>query len=94
MYKGHPKFSGITTTKMTMYSVCNQMEGKVAKVASIGYTAKSGIVANETLLKMGVDKDRQRMRWPPMLGIIGMPSCSPGMGWMRVLAVLTGLFMI
>ena len=71
--KGHSKFSGVATTKMTLYSACNQMAGEAAKVVSIGDAVKSGMVANETLgyfmariqaflLKMGVDSDRLRFR--------------------------------
>merc|ERR1719233_1267375 len=34
--KSHPKFSGVATNKMTLYSACNQMAGEAAKVVSIG----------------------------------------------------------
>merc|ERR1719244_638546 len=71
--KSHPKFSGVATIKMTLYSACDQMAGEAAKVFSIGDAVKSGMVANETLgyfmariqaflLKMGVDSDRLRFR--------------------------------
>merc|ERR1719427_2004440 len=71
--KSHPKFSSVSTTKMTLYSACNQMAGEAAKVVSIGDAVKGGMVANETLgyfmariqaflLKMGVDSDRLRFR--------------------------------
>jgi len=71
--KKHPKFSGVSSTVMTLYSACNQMAGEAAKLVSIGDAVASGMVANETLgyfmvriqmflLKMGVDSGRLRFR--------------------------------
>ncbi|XP_055844517.1 glycine--tRNA ligase [Episyrphus balteatus] len=47
--KDHPKFVNVKDTKMTLYSACNQMDGKSAKELTIGEAVSSGLVANETL---------------------------------------------
>ncbi|XP_058986336.1 glycine--tRNA ligase [Musca domestica] len=47
--KDHPKFELIAETEMTLYSACNQMDGKSAQKIRIGDAVKSGLVANETL---------------------------------------------
>eukprot|EP00092_Neocalanus_flemingeri_P001375 GFUD01001467.1.p1 GENE.GFUD01001467.1~~GFUD01001467.1.p1 ORF type:complete len:734 (-),score=213.81 GFUD01001467.1:502-2703(-) len=71
--KSHPKFSGVTSTALTLYSANNQMGGEAAKLVNIGDAVSSGMVANETLgyfmvriqqflLKMGVDNGRLRFR--------------------------------
>ncbi|XP_055919834.1 glycine--tRNA ligase [Eupeodes corollae] len=47
--KDHPKFVNVKDTKMTLYSACNQMDGKSATQLTIGEAVSSGLVANETL---------------------------------------------
>ncbi|TMW53742.1 hypothetical protein DOY81_001147 [Sarcophaga bullata] len=47
--KDHPKFELVANTVMTLYSACNQMDGKSAQKLTIGEAVKSGLVANETL---------------------------------------------
>ncbi|XP_013105242.1 glycine--tRNA ligase [Stomoxys calcitrans] len=47
--KDHSKFENVASTQMTLYSACNQMDGKSAQKISIGDAVKSGLVANETL---------------------------------------------
>ncbi|KAM7357300.1 glycine--tRNA ligase isoform 1-T1 [Cochliomyia hominivorax] len=47
--KDHPKFEFVANTEMTLYSACNQMDGKSAQKITIGEAVKSGLVANETL---------------------------------------------
>ncbi|XP_065359020.1 glycine--tRNA ligase isoform X2 [Calliphora vicina] len=48
-HKDHPKFELVTDTMMTLYSACNQMDGKSAQKLTIGEAVKAGLVANETL---------------------------------------------
>jgi len=71
--KSHPKFSGVSSTSMTLYSAADQMSGQPAKNIVIGDAVKAGTVANETLayfmvriqqflLKVGVDGKRLRFR--------------------------------
>ncbi|XP_041778292.1 glycine--tRNA ligase [Anopheles merus] len=47
--KNHPKFENVADTVMTLYSACNQMDGKSAQQIRIGDAVASGLVANETL---------------------------------------------
>ncbi|XP_037806256.1 glycine--tRNA ligase isoform X1 [Lucilia sericata] len=47
--KDHPKFELVADTMMTLYSACNQMDGKSAQKLSIGEAVKTSLVANETL---------------------------------------------
>ncbi|XP_067612837.1 glycine--tRNA ligase isoform X2 [Eurosta solidaginis] len=47
--KDHPKFESIADTCLTLYSACNQMDGKSAQQLSIGEAVRNGLVANETL---------------------------------------------
>jgi len=71
--KSHPKFSGVSTTEMNLYSANDQMSGQSPKSVVIGQAVGSGLVANETLgyfmvriqqflLKVGVDGRRLRFR--------------------------------
>lgn len=71
--KDHPKFADIADYEMTLYSACNQMDGKSAQKIKIGDAVKSGLVANETLgyfmariskflIKVGILPDRLRFR--------------------------------
>lgn len=48
-HKQHPKFVDVKDLKMTLYSACNQMDGKSASPLTIGEAVGSGLVANETL---------------------------------------------
>lgn len=34
--KDHPKFSSVADLNLTLYSACNQMEGKSAEVKNLG----------------------------------------------------------
>ncbi|XP_050088159.1 glycine--tRNA ligase [Anopheles aquasalis] len=47
--KNHPKFENVADTVMTLYSACNQMDGKSAQPVRIGDAVASGLVANQTL---------------------------------------------
>lgn len=71
--KDHPKFEDVQNYEMTLYSACNQMDGKSAARITIGEAVKTGLVANQTLgyfmariqmylLKVGILPDRLRFR--------------------------------
>jgi len=71
--KDHPKFVDIADYEMTLYSACNQMDGKSASRIKIGDAVKTGLVANETLgyfmarismfmIKVGIVPSRLRFR--------------------------------
>lgn len=71
--KDHPKFENVKDIVMTLYSACNQMDGKSAQQVKIGDAVSTGLVANETLgyfmariqlfmLKIGILPDRLRFR--------------------------------
>lgn len=71
--KDHPKFENVRDVVMTLYSACNQMDGKSAQQIKIGDAVDSGLVANQTLgyfmariqlflLKIGILPDRLRFR--------------------------------
>lgn len=71
--KDHPKFEDVENYEMTLYSACNQMDGKSASRVTIGEAVKTGLVANQTLgyfmariqmymLKVGIDGQRLRFR--------------------------------
>lgn len=71
--KSHPKFSNVENLELTLYSGCNQMDGKPPEKKTIGEAVRSKLVANETLgyfmarihlfmVKMGVDPARLRFR--------------------------------
>ncbi|BFF96498.1 glycine--tRNA ligase [Drosophila madeirensis] len=47
--KDHPKFGNVKDEKMTLYSACNQMDGKSATQFAIGAAVSAKLVANETL---------------------------------------------
>ncbi|XP_017138343.1 glycine--tRNA ligase [Drosophila miranda] len=47
--KDHPKFGNVKDEKMTLYSACNQMDGKSATQLAIGEAVSAKLVANETL---------------------------------------------
>lgn len=72
-HKDHPKFDQVKDVVMTLYSACNQMDGKAASPITIGKAVSSGLVANQTLgyfmariqlflLKVGILPDRLRFR--------------------------------
>jgi len=71
--KSHPKFANVADLEMTLYSACNQMDGKPPEKIKIGEAVKNQLVANETLgyfmarismflVKMGVDPKKLRFR--------------------------------
>lgn len=71
--KDHPKFVDVEDYPMTLYSACNQMDGKSAERVTIGQAVKTGLVANQTLgyfmariqmfmIKVGILPDRLRFR--------------------------------
>jgi len=71
--KAHPKFASVASTKMALYSACDQMSGQPAKEMQIGEAVEKGIVANQTLgyfmariqaflIKVGVDPSRLKFR--------------------------------
>lgn len=47
--KSHPKFESVKDTELTLYSACNQMDGRLPDNITIGEAVKTGLVANETL---------------------------------------------
>lgn len=47
--KDHPKFAQVADEKLTLYSACNQMDGKSAQQLTIGEAVSTKLVANETL---------------------------------------------
>jgi glycyl-tRNA synthetase len=71
--KDHEKFADIADYEMTLYSACNQMDGKSACRLTIGEAVRTGLVANQTLgyfmariqmflLKVGILPSRLRFR--------------------------------
>ncbi|VDK52894.1 unnamed protein product [Anisakis simplex] len=71
--KSHPKFAKVANYELTLFSACNQMDGRPAEVCAIGDAVAKRLVANETLgyymvrvhqylLKVGVDPRRLRFR--------------------------------
>lgn len=42
--KAHPKFASVADYKLTLYSACNQMDGKPAEILTIGEAVKSVII--------------------------------------------------
>lgn len=71
--KNHPKFAEISDYPMTLYSACNQMDGKSAQSITIGEAVRTNLVANETLgyfmarisqflIKVGILPERLRFR--------------------------------
>ncbi|KAK7484906.1 hypothetical protein BaRGS_00023826 [Batillaria attramentaria] len=71
--KDHPKFASVADLELTLYSGCNQMDGKPPEKWKIGQAVKEKLVANETLgyfmariymfmVKVGVDPKRLRFR--------------------------------
>ncbi|XP_005092204.1 glycine--tRNA ligase [Aplysia californica] len=71
--KSHAKFPKVADILMTLYSGCNQMDGKPPEKVTIGEAVKSKLVANETLgyfmariqlflIKVGVDPSKLRFR--------------------------------
>lgn len=71
--KSHPSFARVRDVKLTLYSACNQMDGKSAVSHTIGEAVDAGLVANETLgyflariqlflLKIGILPERMRFR--------------------------------
>lgn len=71
--KQHPKFKSVADLKLTLFSACNQVDGKEPVVMPIGEAVTQGIVDNETLgyymarthlflVSVGVDPKRLRFR--------------------------------
>lgn len=71
--KQHPKFNSVKNLSLTLYSACNQMDGKPAEIKKVGDAVNEKIIANETLgyfmarihlflVKVGVDPKRLRFR--------------------------------
>ncbi|KAK7109202.1 glycine--tRNA ligase-like [Littorina saxatilis] len=71
--KDHPKFSSVADLELTLYSGCNQMEGKAPEKWKLGEAVKQNLIANETLgyfmgriymfmTRVGVDPKRLRFR--------------------------------
>lgn len=69
----HPKFGEVKDIVMTLYSACDQMDGKRPSKISIGDAVTSGLVANETLgyflvriqlflQKAGINPEKLRFR--------------------------------
>ncbi|KAI1732366.1 anticodon binding domain-containing protein [Ditylenchus destructor] len=71
--KKHPKFSKVADVIVTLFSACNQVDGKPAVKMTIGDAVVQGLVDNETLgyymartylflVSVGVNSDRLRFR--------------------------------
>ncbi|XP_067124992.1 glycine--tRNA ligase [Centruroides vittatus] len=71
--KQHPKFNSVKNLQLTLYSACNQMDGKPAEMKTVGDAVHQKIIANETLgyfmarihlflVKIGIDPKRLRFR--------------------------------
>lgn len=71
--KQHPKFNSVKNLSLTLFSACNQMDGKPAEMKKVGDAVNEKIIANETLgyfmarihlflVKVGVDPKRLRFR--------------------------------
>ncbi|CAC5391735.1 GARS [Mytilus coruscus] len=71
--KDHPKFENVADLNLTLYSGCNQMEGKPAEVKRLGDAVKEGLICNETLgyfigriylfmMRVGIDPKKLRFR--------------------------------
>jgi glycyl-tRNA synthetase len=69
----HPKFESVSKTVMTLFSACDQMDGKKPSRLAIGDAVKTGLVANETLgyfltriqeflINTGVNPEKLRFR--------------------------------
>lgn len=72
-HKDHPKFADVADLELSLYSACNQMDGKSAAKIKIGEAVRSKLVANETLgyfmariqqflIRIGILPDRLRFR--------------------------------
>ncbi|KAK2143215.1 hypothetical protein LSH36_864g00036 [Paralvinella palmiformis] len=71
--KDHPKFDTVKDLQVTLYSACNQMEGKLPEEKTIGQAVGQGLIANQTLgyfmariylfmVKVGVNPMKLRFR--------------------------------
>ena len=71
--KTHPNFDSVKDVILTLYSACNQMDGKAAQQLSVGQAVEEKTIANQTLgyfmarihlflTKVGVDRKRLRFR--------------------------------
>uniref|UniRef100_A0A914XQF5 Glycine--tRNA ligase n=2 Tax=Plectus sambesii TaxID=2011161 RepID=A0A914XQF5_9BILA len=71
--KDHPKFDRVRDYELTLFSACNQMDGKPTEKMTIGKAVDQGIVANQTLgyyivrvhqflIKVGVERSKLRFR--------------------------------
>ncbi|XP_069119560.1 glycine--tRNA ligase-like [Argopecten irradians] len=69
----HPKFDSVADIELTLYSACNQMDGKAPERKKIGDAVKEKLISNETLgyfmgriylfmVKSGIDPKRLRFR--------------------------------
>ncbi|CAD5215511.1 unnamed protein product [Bursaphelenchus xylophilus] len=71
--KDHPRFKEVADLELNLFSACDQMDGKGARLTKIGEAVKNRIVDNETLgyymartylflIAVGVDPNRLRFR--------------------------------
>lgn len=71
--KSHPRFERYANLEVVLYSACDQMDAKDARVWKIGDAVRQGVVDNETLgyymartylylIAVGVDPKRLRFR--------------------------------
>ncbi|OWF40012.1 Glycine--tRNA ligase [Mizuhopecten yessoensis] len=69
----HPKFDTVADLELTLYSACNQMDGKAPEKKKINDAVREKLIANETLgyfmgriylfmVKSGIDPKRLRFR--------------------------------
>ena len=71
--KTHPKFASVADYEVTLFSACNQMDGRPAERHAIGAAVAKKMIANETLayfmarvhsymVRVGVDVRKLRFR--------------------------------
>ncbi|XP_071157632.1 glycine--tRNA ligase-like [Mytilus edulis] len=71
--KDHPKFENVADLNLTLYTGCNQMDGKPPEVKRLGDAVKEGLICNETLgyflgriylfmMRVGIDPKKLRFR--------------------------------
>uniref|UniRef100_A0A914PP72 Glycine--tRNA ligase n=1 Tax=Panagrolaimus davidi TaxID=227884 RepID=A0A914PP72_9BILA len=71
--KSHPKFNKVGDMFLKLYSACDQMDGKAARIVKLSEAVESGMINNQTLgyymartflylISVGIDPERLRFR--------------------------------
>jgi glycyl-tRNA synthetase len=71
--KSHPKFNKVSDMFLKLYSACDQMDGKAARIIKLSEAVESGMINNQTLgyymartflylVAVGIDPERLRFR--------------------------------